>query len=130
MKRVLRPFLLILFVLIAGVLAASVLWHWVNGPPYLMTIKPSENGAVVQFVKQTGSGDLISPIFVVPVRVDRESTVALSSRDVKMPGGVIEHADIKMKPGYFRIRFGDEVLEVMETRTIANGISHDWARQE
>jgi hypothetical protein len=110
------------------VLALYWLWRSANGLPYLLHMKASENGAAVQFsMRDSGAGQArVSPIFKVPVSISSDSQITLTSPNVTIPQGLIEFSDTTTMPGRFRIRFGDVVLDVMEARIIADGVSHNW----
>jgi hypothetical protein len=128
MKSVPRALVTICLVLIGGVIGLCLWWQSVNGPPYLLSIKPSGESAVVKFEQRDSreGGDLVSPSIAVPIRVDHESAIELSSGHVQVPGGIIEFADTTLMPGRFRIRFGDETLDVMEARIIVDGVDRAW----
>jgi hypothetical protein len=50
----------------------------------------------------------------------------LSYSEVSIPGCAVENYDNTLPPGYFKIRVGDTVFEVMEVRIAVGGEDFQW----
>jgi hypothetical protein len=105
-----------------------LLRYYVNRPPFLLIITPSDHGSIVQFIQPLGFDEktVVSPKFPVGVEMDEPFIIALISPDCTIPNAAIEFADTTLLPGHFRIRFGDSTIDVMPARIIVDGKNYEW----
>lgn len=123
------------FIGLAIVAAASLLAHlvllrhYVNGPPFVMIMRPAANGgATVQFIQpQNRSRTTASPEFHIDVDLQAPFITSLNSSNVTIPGAVVEFSDTTILPGAFHLRFGKEVMHVMSSRVHWKGMDYYWA---
>ena len=98
-------------------------------PPFAMMMTPAaDGGATVQFVQpfDWDGRRAASPEFHVDVELAGPFLESLNSASVKIPGVVVELGDVTLFPGAFHLRFGDEVMQIMESRVHWRGKDYDW----
>jgi len=121
------------FIGVAIVAACSLLAHlllfrhYVNGPPFVMIMRPAANGgATVQFIQPQNRGrTTASPEFHVDVDLQAPFITSLNSSNVTIPGAVVELGDTTILPGAFHLRFGDDVFYVMSSRVNWKGMDYE-----
>jgi hypothetical protein len=111
----------------AIVLVATFGIDAIQGEPYRMTLRRFNGQAVVQFA-QVDLG-LVSPEFPVNLPIETQQVVDLRSRDVSIPGCVVEFCDTTILPGRFQIRIGEVTYDVMERGLEVGGKKFDWQRR-
>ncbi len=113
---------------ISGLRNLVLLRYYVNRPPFLLIITPADNHSIVQFIQPIGLDDktVVSPKFLVDVEIDEPFQLALTSNKCAIPKAAIEHGDVTLLPGAFRIRFGDTTINVMPSRIIVDGKNYEW----
>jgi hypothetical protein len=131
MATVSRLNFIVLAIIAAGSLFANLVlfWHYINEPPFVLIMKPAADGGTTVQIIQPHDRDgrtSASPEFHVAVDIEKPFVRALTSRHVVVPGGVIEHGDTTLMPGAFTIRFGDDVIQVMESRVHLKGMDYEW----
>ena len=120
-----------LAMVVAFVGGSVVLIKYVQGAPFVLRITPTANGAIVEVRCDTREGGkLVSPRFDVPGHYSESCEVVLSSRHVVIPGGKVKFADTTILPGRFTIQLGRVELDVMESRILVDGVSHNWERRD
>jgi hypothetical protein len=116
---------------ISGLGNLVLLRYYVNRPPFVLIISPSDSGSIVQIIQPIGLDEktVVSPKFPVRVDMDEPLQMALISPDCTIPNAVIEHADTTLLPGRFRIRFGNTTIDVMSARINVDGKNYEWLKR-
>lgn len=86
----------------------------------------------MQFIQPQKRGDrtLASPDFRVNADLQSPFIASLDSTNVTIPGAVVELGDVTVMPGVFHLRFGEDVIRVMESRIHLNGRDFEWTEAD
>jgi hypothetical protein len=124
-KKVAAVCLAMLAAMVLIVLFAIVGFELLQREPYRLTLKRRADGQVVaQFARPDLK--MVSPEFPIDLPIGEPHAAILRSRELSIPGCIIEFCDTTILPGRFRVRIGKSLFDVMEARIEADGRVFDW----
>jgi hypothetical protein len=124
LRRLLAVESIILLCVGCGVLSVVGLAFLADEAPYRIELTPRDGLSIVRFYQP--SRRLVSPEFLVDLRLERSVVVVLDSGNVSIPGGSIEFYDFAPSPGRVKLRLGNKLFDVMEVQIFVDGERYDW----
>ena len=100
--------------------------YFFDGRSYRMILKPSEGGAVVQFLNP--DWHLHTEEVPVDIVADRPWSVDITQATVPIPGVTIDFQDDTLRPGTLKIRIGSVKFELVELSYTVNGRKRSWLK--